>query len=290
VKTPQLLPGHEKPPAKPLPAGPRPGTKHQVRNGETWESVAKGHHVPVRELIANNCGTDATPEEINWYLHVRVGCDEATHDGMNWRFSNSAKPGEIFIPTPGTVPISSQKPNINTLYGGPKDLGCGGVEWLVEFSLHSKAEGDGWIIQQIDRSYDIRKADGSIADPKLNATKATYWEAWPVRKGATITSNRYDATADGRTYDDAFDQPSRPGLRGLFKVNSVVKFYEVRTLPKTFITQNPQTRAEDRPSTTVRPDFWDGTGTTRSLTVSWDCSDPNNSPSTKISALWWRGS
>jgi hypothetical protein len=76
----------------------------------------------------------------------------------------------------------------------------------VEFKLPRKAESDGWIIQQVSRSYDIRKRDGSVADPKLNAPKAVFWEAWPVKKGATLTANRYDATADGRTYDDSFDR------------------------------------------------------------------------------------
>jgi hypothetical protein len=283
VKSAKLLPGHEKRPANPLPEGPRPGTKYRVRNGDTWESVAKKNKVTVRELIANNCGTNVTPEEINWYLHVRVGCDE-TRDNRNWSFSDSANPGHIYIPAPGTVPASSQNPQINTLYGGPKDLGCGGVEWLVEFKLPRKAEGDGWIIQQILRSYDIREADGSVADANLNAPKVTFWEAWPVKKGAIITSNRYDATDDGRTYDDSFDQPERPNLKGEFKVIGLVKFYEV-ALPSTFVKQNLQTRAEDLLSTTVRPDFWDGTGTIHNLTITWDCTDPKNKSAPKITTL-----
>jgi hypothetical protein len=139
-----------------------------------------------------------------------------------------------------------------------------------------KAEGDGWIIQQILRSYDIRKADGSVAYANLNAAKVTFWEAWPVKKGTIITSNRYDVTADGRTYDDSFDQPARPNLKGEFKVVGLVKFYEV-ALPSAFIKKNLQTRAEDLRSTTVHPDFWDGTGTIHNLTVTWDCTDPRTS-------------
>ena len=269
--TDRLQPGHEKPPARPLPVGPRPGKPHPLDDNEDWASVARKHGVTVRELIANNCGLNATPEEINWYLHVRVGCNFSS-DGKNWRFSKSAKPGIIYVPAAGKIPVSSQNPEIKTLYGGPKDLGCGGIEWLVEFKLPKKAEGDGWIIQQIQRSYDIRKKDGSVADANLNAPKTMYWEAWPVKKGATLTSNRYDATADGRTYDNSFDQPTRPNLKGTFKVVALVKFYEV-ALPADFIKQNPATRAEDLRSTTTKPAFWDGTGTVHNLATSWDCAD-----------------
>jgi hypothetical protein len=115
----------------------------------------------------------------------------------------------------------------------------------------------------------------------LNAPKATFWEAWPVKKGEITTANRYDATKDGRTYDDSFDQPRRPNLRGEFKVVALAKFYE-GALPAMFVKQNPLTRAEDLPSTTTRPDFWDGTGTIHNLTVTWDCTDTKNASLPKI--------
>lgn len=269
--TDRLQPGHEKPPLRPLALGPRPGIPYRVSNGETWASIATLFKVTAREVIANNCGRDATPEEINWYLHNRVGCNFSA-DGKNWSFSLTATPGVIFVPIPGQSPASMQNPIINTLYGGPTDLGCGGIEWLVEFKLPKKAEGDGWIIQQIQRSYDIRKKDGSVADPKLNAPKTTFWEAWPVKKGAVLTSNRFDSTADGRTYDDSFDQPKRPALKGTFRVTALVKFFEV-TLPADFIKQNPDTRAEDLRSSTAKPLCWDGTGTIHNLFTSWNCAD-----------------
>ena len=276
----RLLPGHEKQPSHPLPVGPRPGTSYRVRTNETWETVAAKHKLTVKELIANNCGLNVTPQEINWYLHTRVGCN-VTYDNKNWAFSDSANPGLVYVPPPGTVPSGSQNPLIKTLYGGPKDLGCGGVEWLVEFQLPQKAAADGWIIQQVSRSYDIRLRNGKVADPKLNAPKTTFWEAWPVKKGATMTTNRNNATADGRTYDDTFDQPTRPNLKGTFKVVALAKFYEV-ALPATFKKQNPLTRAADLPSTIVRPDFWDGTGTVHNLTVTWDCTGSKGVSKPKI--------
>jgi hypothetical protein len=281
----KLQPGNEKQPLRPLPIGPRPGLPYKVVDNDDWASIAKRHNVTARELIANNCGLNATPAEINWYLHQRVGCN-VSRDGRNWSFSKSASPGLLFIPPAGKFPVSSQNPAINTLYGGPKDLGCGGIEWLVEFKLPKKAEGDGWIIQQVQRSYDIRKRDGSVADPHLNAAKPPYWEAWPVRKGEVLTTNRFDPTDDGRTYDDSFDQPTRPNLSGTYKVTALVKFYEV-TLPADFIKKNPDTRAIDLHSTTKKPFFWDDTGTVHNLLTTWDCTGLPNPPSPMISWEVW---
>jgi hypothetical protein len=229
------------------------------------------------------------------------------HRRKNWSFSTSANPGLIYIPALGTTPTASQNPKINTLYGGPKDLGYGSMEWLVEFELPTKAGSDGWIIQQVQRFYDIRAVnhsvfrslsacsaictvgesrkaeqaivncsrllDGTVADPTLNSQKPLFWEAWPVKQGEVRTSSRYHATDDGRTYDDSFDQPERPGLKGEFKVVALVKFYELATLPKDFVKHNPLTRAKSLPSTIVRPLFWDNTGTVRKLTATWDCTD-----------------
>lgn len=283
--TDSLLPGHETPPARPLPIGVRPGRPHRVDDNQDWDFVSRLFNVPVREIIANNCGPNATPQEINWYLHHRVGCKEHK-DRKNWIFSRSADPGIIYIPPAGTVPASTQNPQVKTLYDGPKDLGCGGIEWLVEFRLPKKAAGDGWIIQQIQRSYDIRLRNGNVADPRLNAPKTTYWEAWPVRKDAVLTTNRFDATSDGRTYDDTFDQPRRPNLKGYFKVVALVKFFEI-TLPADFIRQNPNTRAEDLHSTTTKPPFWDGTGTVHNLSTSWDCTEEPSPISPQITWEVW---
>jgi hypothetical protein len=175
----------------------------------------------------------------------------------------------------------AQNPKINTLYQGPKDKGCGEVEWLVEFELPRPAQDDGWIVQQILRSYDIRKADGSIADANLNAPKIAYWEAWPVKRGASKTSNRDDPTEDGRTYDDSFDQPARPNLKGVFKVVALAKFV-VAGLPADFVKNNAATKAFDLRSTTVRPFFWNDTGTIHNLTATWDCTPGAKDRKSKI--------
>src|SRR5215467_14072099 len=64
---------------------------------EDWYSVARKFGVDVQELIFFNFMTHK-PDEVNWYLHHYVGCDKVSPSGNNWMFSNSARPGIIYIP------------------------------------------------------------------------------------------------------------------------------------------------------------------------------------------------
>ena len=65
----------EKRPVHPLPEGPRPHSRipaHKVNNHETLVSVANLYKIPVKQLLLHNFDT-LKPDEINWYLHYRVG-------------------------------------------------------------------------------------------------------------------------------------------------------------------------------------------------------------------------
>lgn len=179
-------------------------------------------------------------------------------------------PNYIAVGMPMRIPSKKQNPRVTSLYGGAKDLKNGATQLLVEFELPEAAGAAGWIVQQVDHAYDIRKPDGSIANPRIQGKRPTYWEAWPVNSGDTKTSTRDDPTADGTTYDDSFDQPDRSGTKGSFTVRGIVKFYEMDTLPPEFKKQNPLTRAEDLFSSATKPAFWDGTGTVRDFEADWD--------------------
>ena len=76
---------------------PPGGRRYKVKDGETWESIARTHGVDPGDLVLFNFGTK-NPREVNWYLHHYVGCTLPTHDGHNWRFSSHASPGIIHIP------------------------------------------------------------------------------------------------------------------------------------------------------------------------------------------------
>ncbi len=87
---------------KPLKIVPKsyvpPGSKpYKVRDGDSFDTIARGHGLKSSDLEFANFGTH-DPKEINWYLHHYVGCVLPTHDGHNWRFSTGASPGIIHIP------------------------------------------------------------------------------------------------------------------------------------------------------------------------------------------------
>jgi hypothetical protein len=84
----------ERMPRRPLPAGYKPpgGVRYQVKDGDSWKSVAAENGLDVRALVFFNFLT-RNPDEVNWYLRRIVGCNKPTTDGKNWTFSSSADPG-----------------------------------------------------------------------------------------------------------------------------------------------------------------------------------------------------
>ncbi len=216
-------------------------TIYTVKPGDNLTKIARQYGVTISRIVAANLIiTDTNMIQAGWRIRI---------------------------------PATWQNPKVNSLYGGAKDLGNGSCQLLTEFELPEPAYADGWIVQQIDHAYDIRKPDGTVANARIQGNRPTYWEAWRVKAGDTRTANRYDATSEGVTYDDSFDQPDRTGTKGSFTVHAVVKFYEMAALPFLFIKNNPYTRAADLPSSNIKPWFWDGTGTIRDFEADWDATD-----------------
>ncbi|WP_460450357.1 hypothetical protein [Alsobacter sp. SYSU BS001988] len=86
-----------------LPSG---AFRYKVKDGDTWETVARTFQVKsARYLMFFNFYVvvdrrkQHTTNEVNWYLRNYVGCNVSTDGRRNWAFSDSAKPGVIFIPT-----------------------------------------------------------------------------------------------------------------------------------------------------------------------------------------------
>lgn len=98
------LPGrNEIRPKKPLPGKP---PDHQPANSyksakftdqDDWDSIARKYNVDVGYLIQFNFNT-TVHEEVNYWLHHLVGCDTATSDRTNWKFSSTAKRPYVYIP------------------------------------------------------------------------------------------------------------------------------------------------------------------------------------------------
>jgi hypothetical protein len=114
----------ELPPHPRLPPGYKPtgGTPYPVRDGDSWKKLADRWFMNVEELIYFNFKT-LNPENINWYLHWRVGCKVRTRDGWNWMFSSSAKPGIIYRPPSRPIVFKDPIDEFNERMGSGTDLG-----------------------------------------------------------------------------------------------------------------------------------------------------------------------
>ena len=107
----------EKAPRHPVPrhVASSPGSKpYKVRDGDSWDTVARDNGITSRALIQANFRT-GDPAEVNWYLRHYVGCTRQTPDHHNWMFSSGDSPGIILIPQTGrihySVPMMSQGQN-----------------------------------------------------------------------------------------------------------------------------------------------------------------------------------
>lgn len=106
----------EKKPKKLAPRIPEngPQIKHRVSNDESFVTIASKHQIDVWKLIRHNFQTD-NPDEVNWYLREYVGCNVATEDRKNWKFSSSSHPGNIYIPITNrkTEPVEPPCPEMS---------------------------------------------------------------------------------------------------------------------------------------------------------------------------------
>jgi hypothetical protein len=150
---------------------------------------------------------------------------------------------------------------------GPTDKGCGGVDWRIYWDLPSAAGRDGWVIQEVTDTFDVKDAAGKSTFKKVYH----FWEAWPVSKGKSITQLQ-DNTATGydNSYDDGYMISSFPGTKGELSIVGKAKFFE-GDLPSDFKQKNPDTIAGNLYSTTTKPGFWDGSGVDHNITATWDC-------------------
>jgi hypothetical protein len=99
---------------------PPNSTPYRVKDGDSWVTIASAHGMEAWDLIEANFKTRSAPE-VNWYLHYYVGCNKATPDGKNWKFSTSAKPGVIHIPKKAA--LYYVVPNMK-LIPQDKDMSC----------------------------------------------------------------------------------------------------------------------------------------------------------------------
>jgi len=119
---------------------------------------------------------------------------------------SKAKGASVPIAAVVTTCTPAQNPTITTVKG-PIDTGCGGFEWNVWFDLPVAAAKDGWVIQEINVSFDVKAADGSV----VNQINSLYWEAWEVKAGQKGTVWQQHKRDDN---DDTYNSSSFPDTKG----------------------------------------------------------------------------
>jgi hypothetical protein len=121
----------ERQPSQPLSLTFRPhgGQPYQVKDGDTWKSIAFHWFLNVEDLIWFNFQT-LNPDEVNWYLRRNVGCTKQTPDCFNYVFSSADKrsakavhPGTIFIPPRKPIVFRDTFEEFNESLGSRTDLG-----------------------------------------------------------------------------------------------------------------------------------------------------------------------
>src|SRR5208337_1426680 len=168
----------------------------------------------------------------------------------------------------------SQTVAISTV-DGPNDLGYGGCSWKVWYSMASASGAAGWVIQEVTASF-------STSGATMRSNSYHYWEAWEVEKGKKVTVLLDKGLDDN---DDLYYcAPAAKKTKGENKLLGVVKFYE-GPLPADFKTNNPSTIAGILHSTTTKPPFWDGTGTTHNITATWDDTGSAPTPSVTVGVV-----
>lgn len=157
---------------------------------------------------------------------------------------------------------------------------CGRYRKRWDFSLGAPASADGYIVQQIDFYEDIMSCPSlgrCPANPSL-----TFWEAWPVAKGATVHSLQGSIG-----YTDQSAYPGRSGKPGYVGAFGEIKFYlksvtgdlgSFSTAPATATGgwgPGAVSQSGILPSTSTRPSWWSSSPTegsaTRSAYAGWRC-------------------
>jgi hypothetical protein len=128
----------EKVPSRPLPINyvPRDGWPYKVKDGDSWETLARANGIAPKALVYFNFNTN-NPDEVNWYLRRNTGCKVPTKDGLNWTFSLSAQPGIIYIPAKvidfEPQPIRGKLPGkLVTLIPEHEDYGPKLLEYVID--------------------------------------------------------------------------------------------------------------------------------------------------------------
>ncbi len=142
----------------------------------------------------------------------------------------------------------------------------GEYEWIIQWELSDATTAKGWIVQEVEATYDVKDKDDEVIDDDHDH----FMEAWEVNSGKKITSY----AEGGDVEDDTFTDPDYGvGSKGSITVAATAAYYE-GDLPNDFAENNPSTQAGILPSTTtIHGDLLGGPSTPHNLEATWDSSD-----------------
>lgn len=153
---------------------------------------------------------------------------------------------------------------------GPTKYACGGYIWAVKFTLAKPSPKGGYIIQEISTK---RKA--TVNCPKVyKDIDITFYEAWKVNPGESVTYYIQNNPDDPEEYDDMFACNSWPESEGFENTTGNLRFFEDFKMTPDWFSNNPKTMAGILPSTLTKPAGWsDATTVTHNLSTDWECCD-----------------
>jgi hypothetical protein len=91
--------------------------------------------------------------------------------------------------------------------------------WQIQWQLSDPSPNGGWVVQQINMTL----PDGSTD---------TYWEAWQVAPGSTVTTI---SAADSANSSPMANIPIDDTFQGATSIDSSASFYEGLNLPDSFV-------------------------------------------------------
>jgi len=163
---------------------------------------------------------------------------------------------------------------------------CGDVAFQIWWTFLNAVQNTqgGHVIQDITITWNITDCKSNRLDSKSlgaiwkNKNSVHYWEAWAVSKYASFSIPK----------DDNFSwNDEGAGTKGTVSWKATASFYQgLVTLPKDMTSNNKDTLAGGLRSTTINPNFSNGTDPVpHEMVIEWNCCCDNGQSTRKLTEL-----
>jgi hypothetical protein len=167
---------------------------------------------------------------------------------------------------------------------GPTTSSCGGFSWGAQWYLDNPGTTDGFVVQHVRTTFDVKDDAGSPVDVKTKSGGAIdpawwpIWEAWQVRGGKV-----YVGTTTTPHSADTYGIPALgAGTKGKISILGKADYYPGLTLPASMTAKNAAP-AWALPVTTTDPALTGGTGSLdHNIVATWDCTSGSSDHKTTV--------